>query len=142
MVLERSGGFSVDLSLDQTIHKSGSKECELLLANKVATDLHQGNPSSSGVTHQDDAVVKAAARPEIFEAPDPGVNKIALEGLKNSSLWSHPQKSRCNPSRGAWDERAKRKDTSSSRDTRSFGSRNDGYVHCHQEGEEPTRRQA
>ena len=143
LVLERAGGFSVDVSMDQTMHKSIAKECELLLANKVVTELHQGNPSSSGVTHQDDAVVKAAARPEIFEAPGPGVNKIALVGLKNLLLWSHPpQKSRCNTSRVVWDERDKWKDTSSSRDTRSVGSSNYGYVQCHQEFEEPTGRQA
>ena len=74
------------------MHKSVAKEFELLCANKVVTELHQGDPSSSGVTHPDDAVVKAAARPEIFEAPGPGVNKIALGGLKNSSFWSPPQK--------------------------------------------------
>ena len=125
------------------MHKSVAEKCELLLANKVVTELHQGGPSSSGVTHQNDAVVKAAARPEIFEAPGPGVNKIALGGFKNPSLWSHPpKKSRCNPSRGAWDERDKWKDTSSTRDTRSFGSSNEGYVQFHQEGEEPTGRQA
>ena len=63
------------------MHKSVAEECELLLVNKFATELHQGVPSSSGVTHQDDAVVKAAARPEIFEAPGPGVNRIALGGF-------------------------------------------------------------
>ena len=67
--------------MDQTIYKSGAEECEILHANKVATELHQGGPSSSGVTHQDDSVVKAAARPEIVEAPGPGVNKISLGGL-------------------------------------------------------------
>ena len=105
LALARAGGFSVDVSLEQTMHKYGAKECDLLRANKVATEIHQEGPSSSGFTNQYDAVVKAAARPEIFEAPDPGVNKIALGGLKISSLWSPPPKSRYNPGRGAWDKR-------------------------------------
>ena len=84
LALKRARGFSVDVSLDHTMHKSGAEERELLRAKKLATELHQGGPSPSAVTHQDDAVVKAAARPVIFEAPGPGVNKIALGGLENS----------------------------------------------------------
>ena len=90
MALIRAGGFSVDLSLYQTMCKSIAEECELLRAKKVAIEIYQGGPSSPGFTHQDDAMVKAAARPEIFEAPCPGVHNLALGGLKNSSLWSHP----------------------------------------------------
>ena len=104
LALTRAGGFSVDISLDHTMHKSGAEECDLLSAKKVATELHQGGPSSSGVTHQDDDVVKAAACPENFEAPGPAVNNISVRGLKNCSLWYHPPppQIRCNPGRGAW----------------------------------------
>ena len=34
--------------------------------------------------------MKAAARPELFDTPGPGANKIALGHLKNPSPWSHP----------------------------------------------------
>ena len=139
LALTRARGFSVDVSLDQIMHKSGAEECELLRAKKVATELHQGCPSSSAVTHQDDDVVKAAACPENFEAPSTGVHNIALGGL---IVVPPSQKSRCNTGRGAWEERAKCKNTSLARDIRSFGSSYDGYAQCHQEGGDSTGRQA
>ena len=40
--------------------------------------------------HRDDAAVKSAARPEIFELPGPGAKKIAPGHLKKPLLRSHP----------------------------------------------------
>ena len=55
----------------------------------------QGVETSSGATsvakhHRDDAAVKAAARPEIFEFPGPGAKRIAPGHLKKTLLRSHP----------------------------------------------------
>ena len=114
MALTRARGFSVDVSLDQTMHKSGAEECELWRAKKVATELHQGSPSSSAVTHWDDAVGKAAARPEIFEFPGPGAKKIDPGHLKKPSLRSHPNtKGGYHPRRDARDRMNQREDPSS-----------------------------
>ena len=71
------------------MHKSGAEESELLHTKKVATKLHQGGTSSSSVTHQDDALEKAAARTEIFEAPGPGAKRIDRVHLKTPPLRSH-----------------------------------------------------
>ena len=46
--------------------------------------------TSVGKHHRDDATVKAAARPELFEFPGPGAKKIARGQLKKPSLRSHP----------------------------------------------------
>ena len=64
MDLERYGGFSVDIPLENNMNNYGAEECDIFHTKKVATKLHEGSPMSPGVTHQDDAAVKAAARPK------------------------------------------------------------------------------
>ena len=67
------------------MHNSGTEEFEILHAKKVATELHRG---VSGSTHQDDNMVKSEARPETNDATGPGVKKISLLDINNTSLRS------------------------------------------------------
>ena len=82
--------------------------------------------------------MKAPARPEFFEDPCPGANKISLSDLKVTPK----QKRVYHPRRNVWEKRSQWEDSYSSRVDRSCWSFNSGFVQYYLEGGEPTWRQA